>query len=78
MKRLPCNIDSKGRVLRLIFGSASLLAGVAMLWMLRQHVVAGTGYVAIATTLVVSGALGVFQGWSGWCAIRALGFKTRW
>jgi hypothetical protein len=27
--------------------------------------------------LTAAGAFGVFEGWAGWCVVRAMGFKTR-
>lgn len=71
-----CNIDAKGKAIRLFGGIFSLILGliissiayfdlveVAYLW------VAGAG-------LLAGGTLGVFEGWSGWCVARAMGIWT--
>ena len=72
---LHCNIDSRGRAVRLVYGLILLGAGVGMLlwWALP----AGTARAWVATALVLAGgAFAVFEARAGWCAIRAMGFKT--
>ena len=76
MMPLQCNIDSRGRVGRLVKGLILLIAGVAMLfaWALP----AGSALSWIVTVLVLAGgAFAVFEAWAGWCVVRAMGFKTR-
>jgi hypothetical protein len=72
---LTCNIDSRGRVARLIWGLLFLLIGVglALLWAW------GSGsWVrwAISIVCVLSGAFAVFEARKGWCAVRAMGIRT--
>jgi hypothetical protein len=73
---MTCNIDAKGRAVRLIIGLVSLLAGVLMLglWAWRAG-----GWLAWAASIAVLiyGAFATFEGWAGWCVVRAMGFKTR-
>jgi hypothetical protein len=73
---LTCNIDAKGKAVRLIIGVAALLAGVLLLalWAWRAG-----GWLAWAASLGVMlyGVFAIFEGWAGWCVIRAMGFKTR-
>jgi hypothetical protein len=70
-----CNIDGRGKAVRLIGGILFLLAGIAavLLW-------AGpTGRVApwvISCTFVFAGAFMIFEARAGWCVVRAMGFKT--
>ena len=76
MMPLQCNIDSRGRVGRLVKGLILLIAGVAMLfsWALP----ASSALSWIVTVLVLAGgAFAVFEAWAGWCVVRAMGFKTR-
>jgi hypothetical protein len=72
---LQCNIDSRGKAARLIYGLVLLAAGVAMLvwWALP-----GGGVVAWVLTAVaiLGGAFAVFEARAGWCVVRAMGFKT--
>ncbi|MCA9291626.1 MAG: hypothetical protein KDA25_10905 [Phycisphaerales bacterium] len=74
---MACNIDARGRVVRLVTGLVTLALGVvAMLvaWLAAwDHVAITVGGIV----LCVFGAFGVIQGWAGWCAVRALGFRTR-
>lgn len=70
---MQCNIDSKGKAVRLIIGLAFVLIGVLLL------VFGGTdgAFLGIGIGCLAGGAFATFEGWSGWCAIRAMGFKTR-
>jgi hypothetical protein len=72
---LACNIDAKGKAVRLRTGIAfALIGGVAALvW-----AVPGGGPVAwlVSGGFFASGAFAVFEARAGWCALRALGFKT--
>ena len=72
---LHCNIDSRGRAVRLVYGLILLGAGVAMLLLWALPV--GSAWAWVATALVLAGgAFAVFEARAGWCAIRAMGFKT--
>jgi hypothetical protein len=70
-----CNIDRRGRHLRIGVGavleSAGLLLGV--LWFLEE-VPGWTLWPALA--MWISGTFVIFEGLVGWCAVRAMGFKT--
>ena len=72
---LQCNIDSRGRAVRLVYGLVLLAAGAAMVvwWALP----AGSVLAWLVSLLVlVGGAFAVFEARAGWCVIRAMGFKT--
>ena len=72
---LQCNIDAKGKLIRLIYGVAFVLLGLVLLfaWALR-----GGGAVAwlVSVIALLGGALAIFESRKGWCAIRAMGIKT--
>lgn len=71
---MQCNIDAKGKSVRLVIGAISLVAGIALLlvwWFTSAEWALYTGLGASA-----GGAFGMFEGASGWCAVRALGFRT--
>jgi hypothetical protein len=73
---MRCNIDARGKAVRLRNGLIVLVVGilVAALWAWPTgHVVAW----AIAGVLAAGGAFMVFEGWAGWCVLRAMGMKTR-
>jgi len=72
---LQCNIDSRGRVVRLIYGLILLAAcaAMALLWALP----AGRVVPWLVTALVgLGGAFAVFEARAGWCVVRAMGLKT--
>jgi hypothetical protein len=73
---MQCNIDAKGKAMRLLLGGAMVLlaAGASVLILLD---VLGPAWWWGAAGLAAFGGFGVFEGWAGWCAVRAMGFKTR-
>jgi hypothetical protein len=70
-----CNIDSRGKRARLIYGILMVALGVVLLlaWALPQGKV-WTWIVAIGC--ILGGAFAIFEARAGWCAMRAMGFKT--
>jgi hypothetical protein len=66
-KFLAPNLDSKGRKVRAILGSSTVLAGVAVgFWDWRAGMVLGIG-----------GGFMLFEASRGWCVVRACGIKTK-
>ena len=72
---LQCNINSKGKAARLISGILMIFVALALVlvWAIPTGRVLPWAVVAI---IFVSGAFAVFEGWAGWCVVRAMGFKT--
>ena len=73
---LSCNIDAKGKLARFIFGMilvvSAILAGV--FWARPGD---GWWRWIVAGLMFLSGALALFEASAGWCAMRAMGFKTK-
>jgi uncharacterized membrane protein HdeD (DUF308 family) len=73
---MQCNIDARGKAVRLINGIVGLIAGLVLLfaWALPHG-----GWVAWTVTGVVLlfSAFSIFEARAGWCVVRAMGFKTR-
>ena len=71
-----CNIDAKGKMARLIYGLLMLIAGALaiVLWALPTG-----GWIpwTVSALLIVAGVFGIYEARAGWCAVRAMGFKTR-
>lgn len=72
---LQCNIDAKGKLVRLINGLLLALVGTIMLifWAI------GSGsWIAWTVSLValVGGLFAIFEARAGWCVLRAMGFRT--
>ena len=72
---LTCNIDSRGKRARFIYGILMILLGVllAAFWAWPQG---QTWKWIVAAACVAGGAFSVFEARAGWCAIRAMGIKT--
>ncbi|MEM8781939.1 MAG: hypothetical protein AAGE65_03695 [Planctomycetota bacterium] len=73
---MQCNIDSKGKALRLTLGFAQLAAASALTVLSIAGVLPGGWWWALVGGVAAGGAFCVYEGWSGWCAVRAMGFKT--
>lgn len=73
--KLACNIDRRGRRARLITGIVVDTVGVALI--LAGFVQRDERMYAAGIVLMVAGSFMIFEGAAGWCALRALGFKTR-
>lgn len=72
---LTCNIDSRGKVVRLIYGVVLIVIAIVLLfaWALPT----GSLWAWVVTVLCsAGGAFAVFEARAGWCAVRAMGFKT--
>ena len=77
---LACNIDAKGKAIRLYGGLLAILAGLIGYFVVDQGVLPipeTLGHAGVALVLL-SGAFSIFEARSGWCVVRAMGFKTRY
>ena len=70
-----CNIDSRGRLIRGLLGSAGLLVALIILALWAVPTGSVIAYV-LAAVAAVGGAFSVYEASMSWCAVRALGFKT--
>lgn len=73
---MQCNIDARGKAARLKAGLVAVVLG---------GVVVGLGLASdlgpdwlpwVGVGLLVAGAFGIFEARAGWCAVRAMGFRT--
>jgi len=72
---MQCNIDARGKRLRLISGLVNCAAGVVLLVLARFGV--GPGWLwVLGVLLLAAGAFQVFEARAGWCVLRAMGVKT--
>ncbi|RZP11344.1 MAG: hypothetical protein EVA35_01335 [Candidatus Poseidoniales archaeon] len=76
MSLFECNIDARGKAVRLKLGIMAVVAGL---------VLAAVFYLAgidldipwlIPLGIIGGGAFAIFEAWTGWCVVRALGFRT--
>ena len=70
-----CNIDAHGRLVRLVWGLILVAGGLLLMpfWALPAG-----GWLAWLVTLLTigSGVFAIYEARAGWCAVRAMGFKT--
>jgi hypothetical protein len=72
---MQCNIDAKGKAVRLVAGA--LIEGIGILLVVLWFIDILPAWAAVVGAVAaLSGIFMVFEGISGWCAVRALGFKT--
>ena len=74
---MQCNIDSKGKAVRLLMGTALVSAGLIVLGLAIGGVMTGRWSWGLAAVLVGVGGFQIWEGWCGWCVLRAMGMKTR-
>ena len=62
--------------MRLISGIVVTITGLVTLfvWTIPTNSLIAWG---VTIALIVLGAFQIFEGWAGWCVVRAMGFKTR-
>lgn len=70
-----CNINARGRLVRLVWGLILVAGG--LLLMLFWALPAG-GWLAwfVSVLTIASGGFAIYEARAGWCAVRAMGFKT--
>ncbi|MBC8105267.1 MAG: hypothetical protein H7Z14_01660 [Anaerolineae bacterium] len=72
---LQCNIDARGKRVRLINGIVTTLIGVLLLFLWALPSGSAIGW-ALTIACIAGGAFMIFEARAGWCVIRAMGFKT--
>ncbi len=77
MTAMACNIDAKGKAIRLIGGVITCAVAALLAILTALEVLPEWGWWAVLGTLA-GGLFQVYEGWSGWCALRAIGVKTPW
>ncbi len=72
---LTCNINGKGRALRATLGGVAIVVGAGLITagLLRGEPVA---FGVPGAICIAGGLFGLFEAFNGWCAVRAMGFKT--
>lgn len=73
---MRCNIDRRGRALRTTLGALHIVIGVILAGLLLTGTLISVWWWIAAAALLAAGGFMVFEGLNGWCAVRAMGFKT--
>ena len=70
-----CNIDQRGKTLRLVLGAFLETIGLTLgvLWFFD---LGPSWLIWPAAAIWISGMFAIFEAVVGWCAVRAMGFKT--
>ena len=76
MAIFECNIDARGKAVRLKLGIMGVVTGLVLA---PTFYVTGVDWGLV--WLIPLGAIGgggftIFESWAGWCAVRAIGLKT--
>lgn len=71
-----CNINSQGKMFRLVAGLLLLLVAATMILLVVTNLLTGSAGWWLAGVTFVSGCFLVYEGWSGWCVLRAMGIPT--
>ncbi len=74
---MQCNIDARGKAVRLRFGIAMTVIGCAIVALRIVGILRWDWAMWLGIGFVLVGGFGIFQARAGWCAVRAMGFKTR-
>lgn len=72
---LTCNIDAKGKRVRLLGGVATLMVAAVLAVLCWVNVLPGWVWF-VAAGAAIGGAFQIFEARAGWCAVRAMGIKT--
>lgn len=73
---MKCNIDARGKKARLLWGLAAVVIAIVLLVLAAVEVLSGTWPWVTGGLLLAIGAFSIFEARAGWCAVRAMGFKT--
>jgi hypothetical protein len=73
--RLTCNINSRGKLARLIYGIVLVATGLLLIALWARPTGGILAWI-VSVVCALSGAFAIFEAWAGWCVIRAMGFRT--
>ena len=72
-----CNIDARGKFVRLVGGSLSVFAGIVAFLLIVTGILPENIFTTASVVgMFAGGALGIYEGRSGWCIARAMGINT--
>ena len=73
---MQCNIDARGKAVRLVLGLLNLTAALVLAGLLLSGVLTAWPWWIAVAALAIGGGFACFEARSGWCAVRAMGFST--
>ena len=72
---LECNIDARGKAVRLRLGIIGVLSSLGLAAACLLISAPDLAWILPAGAFI-GGAFAIFEGRTGWCVVRALGFRT--
>jgi len=73
---MECNIDAGGKYVRLLIGICAVVFSIPVLMLTVSGLIdTNIGWMVVAS-MWAGGIFSIFEGWSGWCIVRALGYRT--
>ncbi len=73
---LECNIEARGKFVRLVFGAFAIIGSFPIIALTLYGLIDVHIGLLLTGVAWAGGALGIFEGWSGFCIARGLGFRT--
>ncbi|MAQ04196.1 MAG: hypothetical protein CMA50_00010 [Euryarchaeota archaeon] len=70
-----CNIDARGKAVRLRLGLMGVLSSLGLAAACLLISAPDLAWIVPAGAFI-GGAFAIFEGRTGWCVVRALGFRT--
>ena len=72
-----CNIDARGKAMRMKLGIRLMIGSILLATIVFFKIIPSTiGWVLVGCGFLGS-AFTIFESRMGWCAVRAMGFKTK-
>ena len=71
-----CNIDARGKAVRFKRGMLGVVTGVFLAISLLLVVAGLNALWLLPLGAIVGGAFALFEARTGWCVVRAMGFRT--
>jgi hypothetical protein len=75
---MKCNIDATGRRMRAVSGALCTVVGIGLLAAIAVEPAAALPLAISGSVIAACGLFQIFESWAGWCAVRAMGLKTKW
>jgi len=72
---LECNIDARGKAVRLRLGLMGVFSSLGLAAACLLISAPDLAWIVPAGAFI-GGAFAIFEGRAGWCVVRALGFRT--
>jgi hypothetical protein len=71
-----CNIEARGKAYRLKLGIMGVVVGSVLATVFYFAGIDWGVLWLIPMVILGGGAFSIFEGWAGWCVVRAMGFRT--